>query len=138
MILDFIKNILPKTDHAFYISLYTISTISIVILYGGTYVGLSRSYGEKYLPLIITSRNILLSLFLIYFYNPFRTTYNYGRALPIFATAAGISLLLTINKFDILNLVHFFLYGIVLEKPNKPEYKLEDEHEHIKKTIQIS
>jgi hypothetical protein len=138
MNLGFLKKLIPKTEHGFYISLYTISTVLIVILYGSAYLGISRLHGNKYLPLVITSRNILLSLFLIYFYNPFRSTYNYGRALPIFATAAGISLLLTINKFDILNLVHFILYGTILEKPIKPECKLENEQEDIKKIIQIS
>jgi len=138
MNLSVLKKFIPKSDNEFWISLYTISTILFFGFYAAVYLGISKSNSEKYLPLVITSRNLLLSLFLIYFYNPFRTTYNYGRALPIFATAAGISLLLTINKFDVLNLVHFILYGTVLEKPNKSECKVENEHEIIKKAIQVS
>ena len=139
MNLSSLKNLLPKTDHEFWVSIYAMSTISILVLYAGTYLGLSRTHGDKYLPLIITSRNLLLSLFLIYFYNPFRTTYNYGRALPIFATAAGVSLLLTIKKFDILNLVNFILYGTILKKPNKSACKVENDNgEDFKKAIQVS
>lgn len=135
MNLGFLNKLVPKTDHAFYLYLYAISTALIILLYTGTYLGISFFHGKKYLPLVITSRNLLLSLFLIYFYNPFRTTYNYGRALPIFATAAGISLLLTINRFDILNLVYFMLYGVILDKPNKPECKVENERKDNKKTV---
>lgn len=135
MNLGFLNKLVPKTDQAFYLYLYAISTALIILLYTGTYLGISFFHGNKYLPLVITSRNLLLSLFLIYFYNPFRTTYNYGRALPIFATAAGISLLLTINRFDILNLVYFMLYGVILDKPNKPECKVENERKDNKKTV---
>jgi hypothetical protein len=138
MTLSLLKNLLPKTDHEFWVSIYAMSTISILVLYAGTYLGLSRTHGDKYLPLIITSRNLLLSLFLIYFYNPFRATYNYGRALPIFATAAGVSLLLTIKKFDILNLVNFVLYGTILKKPNKSACKVENDNDEVQKAIQVS
>jgi hypothetical protein len=138
MNLNFIKKLLPKTTQGFYVFIYTISTVIMIILYATAYIGISQSYGKKYLSIIVTARNILLSLFLIYFYNPFRTTYNYGQALPIFATAAGISLLLTINKFDVLNLVHFILYGDIIEKPNKTECKVENDREIFEKAIQIS
>jgi len=135
MNLGFLNKLIPQGNQAFYIYLYTISTVLIISIYSAAYLGVSWLHGQKYLPLIITSRNLLLSIFLIYFYNPFRTTYNYGRALPIFATAAGVSLLLTINRFDILNLVYFILYGVILEKPNKPECKIDNERKDNKKTI---
>jgi len=40
--------------------------------------------------------------------------------LPFFAFSAGISLLLLLDKYQILNLVHFVLYGKLLpENPKK-------------------
>jgi hypothetical protein len=119
MLKEILNKYVPKSTNDFYIMIYTVSTIFMILLYIVVYFGISENYGKKYLPLVVTLRNVILSVFLIYFYNPFRKTYEYGRALPIFATAAGISLLLTIKRFDFLNLVHFCLYGKLLEHPFK-------------------
>lgn len=137
MTLSSLKKLVPKTEHEFWVSIYAIFTVLFVSLYAAVYLRISHIHGEKYLPLVITSRNLLLSLFLIYFYNPFRATYNYGQALPVFATAAGVSLLLTIKRFDILNLIHFFLYGKILDKPVKSTCKSEDGDE-VRKALQVS
>lgn len=115
--LPLFKRFLPKSEHDFYLTLYTVLTILFIGAYTGVYFNLLRQNGEKYLPLIVTLRTLVLAFFLIYFYNPLRSSFNYGRALPIFATAAGVALLLTVTRFDILNLVHFCLYGTVLPAP---------------------
>jgi len=119
-------NLLPSSDHQIYIMLYSVLTILMVLLYGLLYLRVVQNEGYKYLPLIVTARNILLSSFLIFFYNPFRSVYTYGRALHVFAVGAAISLLLTISKFDVLNLVHFLLYGKLLTPPNNSKCKLEN------------
>jgi hypothetical protein len=68
-----------------------------------------------YLKLLSTGRTLLLAGILIFFYNPLRKTFEYGHSMPFFAFSAGISLLLLIDKHDILNLVHFILYGKAIE-----------------------
>lgn len=113
----FIKRLLPKSEHDFYLTLYTVLTILFIGAYTGIYFNLARQRGERYLPLIVTLRTLVLAFFLIYFYNPLRSSFDYGRALPIFATAAGFALLLTVTRFDMLNLVHFCLYGVILPTP---------------------
>jgi len=135
--------ILPQNEHQIYVFVYTIVTVSMVTLYAFIYLGILQNYGEKYLPLVKTVRNILLSSFLLIFYNPFRQVYNYGPALHIFAAAAGVSLLLTISRFDLLNLVHFILYGKVLENPENSCNKVDDVTKadkalQVSKTIQQS
>lgn len=114
-----IQGFLPKSQHDFYLTLYTVLTILLIGAYTGVYFNLAQKNGEKYLPLIVTLRTLVLAFFLIYFYNPLRSSFNYGRALPIFATAAGFALLLTITRHDVLNLVHFCLYGTVLPSAAK-------------------
>ena len=116
--LAFIKRFLPKSQHDLYLTLYTVLTILFIGAYTGIYFNLAQQNGEKYLPLIVTLRTLVLASFLIYFYNPLRSSFDYGRALPIFATAAGVALLLTVTRFDLLNLVHFGLYGVVLPAPS--------------------
>jgi membrane-associated HD superfamily phosphohydrolase len=135
----YIKRLIPKTEHAFYITLYNILSVLFIVVYTEIYFGASKKYDKKYLSLIITVRNILLSLFLIYFYNPLRSNFNFGPALPIFATGAGFVLLFSISRFDILNLVHFCLYGVLLENPasNNPECRIDDAT-IAKKALQVS
>jgi hypothetical protein len=116
---DIYRVFTPKNKDDFYLLIYNISTIVIIILYIVVMLRIEFGNYGKYLGIVTTVRNIFLALFLIYFYNPFRTSYNYGRILPIFATGAGIALILTITKFDILNLLHFCRYGTLLENPKK-------------------
>jgi hypothetical protein len=95
--------------------------------YGYVYFISSKKHGQKYIPLIVTTRILILAFFLIYFYNPLRSTYAYGHAMPIIASSAGISLLLLLNRFDILNLVHFMLYGDLLPENPKKVCRLEND-----------
>jgi len=125
----------PESNHDFYIMVYSVLTFFMVIFYIFVYFGVQSNYGKQYLPIVVTARNIFLGLFLVYFYNPLRSKFEYGRTLPIFATAAGLALLLTIRKYDILNLVNFCLYGQLLPDIDKSECKLDG---HPKKDIQIS
>ena len=96
-------------------------SVLLISLYSVAYVFASASqYKEKYLPLVSTARTLVLASFLIYFYNPLRTEYEYGHALPLFAFTAGITLLFLLGKYEILNLAHFLLYGKTLpEHPIK-------------------
>ena len=105
----FFKQLSHSSTHDFYIKLYQITTIVIIGLYIIVHLGLTFEYGDKYLGLLVTVRNIFLGIVLIYLYHPFRTTYNYGRFLPIIASGAGIALLLTVKKMDLINLYNFFL-----------------------------
>jgi hypothetical protein len=104
----FFKKLSHSSTHDFYIKLYQITTIVIIGLYLIVHLGLTFEYGDKYLGLLVTVRNIFLGILLIYLYHPFRTTYNYGRFLPIIASGAGIALLLTVKKMDLINLYNFF------------------------------
>lgn len=104
----FFKQLSHSSMHDFYIKLYQITTIVIIGLYLAVYLGLTFEFGDKYLGLLVTVRNIFLGIVLIYLYHPFRTTYNYGRFLPIIASGAGIALLLTVKKTDLINLYNFF------------------------------
>ncbi len=131
MFLSLIKPYIPKNInyHNLYISIYTALTILLFIVYGIIYFRVTKKdTGEKYIPIIVTVRTIILSSFLIYFYNPLRSKFDYGHALPIFATAAGVALLLTLSRFDIMNLVHFCLYGKVLPPQSNPECKVDNEN----------
>ena len=98
--------------------LFTVLTVFMVLLYVLVYLGAIAHSGDKYIPLIVTARTLILSGFLLWFYNPFRTKFEYGHALPTFAFAAGIALLLFLDKFQIENLVHFLLYAEVLPGPD--------------------
>lgn len=95
---------------------YFLTTITILIVSGYSYLYFiaQSQYGEKYLPLLITGRSLILALFLIYFYNPLRSKFEYGPSMPFFAFSAGISLILLQKKYDLLNMAHFLLYGKVL------------------------
>lgn len=94
-------------------------TIVIVLCYVYAYFMAETKYGNKYIPLLATSRALLLAGFLIIFYNPLRSEFDYGRSLPFFAFSAGVSLLLLLDKYEVLNLVHFLLYGNLL--PDNPK-----------------
>jgi hypothetical protein len=96
-------------------------TILVVSGYGYVYFISKTKYGDKYLPLLTTGRALILSGFLIYFYNPLRTKFEYGPSMPFFAFSAGISLFFLLKRYDILNLVHFLLYGELL--PEDPSLK---------------
>jgi phosphatidylglycerophosphate synthase len=99
--------------------LLLILSVSIITSYIYIYISAKREYGEKYVPIIITARTLVLAAFLIFFYNPLRSKFEYGRSLPLFAFTAGITLLLFLDRYQILNLVHFCLYGDVL--PARPK-----------------
>lgn len=104
----FFKKLSHSSAHDFYIKLYQITTFVIIGLYIIVHLGLTFEFGDKYLGLLVTVRNIFLGIVLIYLYHPFRTTYNYGRFLPVLASGAGIALLLTVKKTDLINLYNFF------------------------------
>ena len=95
---------------------YFLTTLSVIVVIGYclVYFNARAQYGEKYLTLIATARSLILALFLIYFYNPFRTKFEYGPSMPFFAFSAGISLIILQKKYDLLNMTHFILYGDVL------------------------
>jgi uncharacterized membrane protein YjfL (UPF0719 family) len=99
--------------------LLMILSASVMIFYVVIYLGALKQTGDKYVPLLVTARTLVLAGFLLYFYNPLRSKFEYGRALPTFAFAAGVSLLLFLDKFQIENLVHFILYQNVLPVPEK-------------------
>jgi uncharacterized membrane protein YjfL (UPF0719 family) len=99
--------------------LLAVVTIIMYGLYIFAYLGILKVYGEQYIPLLVTLRTLILAGFLLYFYNPFRSSFSYGPALPTFAFTAGISLLLFLKKYDIENLVHFILHGQLLPVPDK-------------------
>ena len=108
----FVKQFLQQS---WYEKAFIISTFLLFSLYGYAYVIAKNSVKEKtYIPLIITARTLFLSAFLIFFYNPFRSTYEYGHALPLFTFSAGITMLFFIDKYAILNLTHFLLYGEIM------------------------
>jgi hypothetical protein len=111
--------VIPGDIKDFYQYIFLFSTIVMFATYAYVYIGSQREYGNKYIPLIVTARTLILAVFLIFFYNPLRSTFEYGRSMPTFAFAAGISLLLLTDKYQVLNLVHFCLYGELL--PQKPK-----------------
>lgn len=101
------------------------STVLLIVLYFSTYTIAKKDPRlQRYIPLITTLRTLFLSGFLIFFYNPLRSTFEYGRALPIFSFSAGITILLLVDRYDILNLTHFMLYGDVLPPNPKKECRL--------------
>lgn len=104
----------------------TILTVVLMGTYAYAYYISRTNDGRKYIPLIATTRIIVTASFLIYFYNPLRSTFEYGHALPIIAFSAGISLLLLINRYDILNLAYFMLYGQILPEEPKKVCRLEN------------
>jgi hypothetical protein len=104
----------------------TVLTIVLIATYAYAYYISTTRNGHKYIPLITTTRIIVTATFLIYFYNPLRSTFEYGHALPIIAFSAGVSLLLLINRYDILNLAHFILYGQILPENPKKNCRLEN------------
>ena len=96
-----------------------ILTSIIVIGYCYMYIVSKSIYGDKYLPLLSTGRTLILATFLLYFYNPLRTEFEYGPSMPFFVFSAGITLLFLLKRYEILNLVNFLLYGELLpEDPN--------------------
>jgi hypothetical protein len=109
-----------------YVLILTALTVVLILTYAYAYYISTKFQGERYIPLISTTRIIVTAAFLIYFYNPLRSTFEYGHALPIIAFSAGISLLLLVNRFDLLNLAHFMLYGQLLPENPKKICRLEN------------
>ena len=107
------------SSHDIFEYILTGCTILVFFFYAYAYVMAEKKYGDKYIPLIDTTRTLVLAGFLIYFYNPLRTQFDYGPSMPFFAFTAGITLLFLLDKYDILNLVHYALYGELL--PDKPK-----------------
>lgn len=125
--------------HELYIKLYQITTIVIIVLYIIVHLGLTFEFGDKYLGLLVTVRNIFLGIVLIYLYNPFRTTYNYGRFLPILASGAGVALLLTVKKTDLSNLYNFFFNRpVIVNTAKNVNSNIEQTQTHADKEIQVS
>ena len=92
----------------------TILSVLIVVSYCYMYVISKTHYGNKYIPILETGRTLVLAGFLLYFYNPLHSEFEYGRSMPFFAFSAGVSLIFLLKKYDVLNLVHFVLYGQLL------------------------
>ena len=103
-------------------------TILLFFVYVISYLFASYQYGQLYLPLIMTARTIVLASFLIYFYNPLRTKYEYGHSLPLFAFTAGITLLLSLERYQVLDLFHFLIYGKTIPENPKKVCRLEEEN----------
>jgi len=99
--------------------LLVVVTIVLYSFYIFAYLGILKVYGEEYITLLVTLRTLILAGFLLYFYNPLRSSFSYGPALPTFAFTAGISLLLFLDRYDIENLFHFILHDKLLHKPDK-------------------
>jgi hypothetical protein len=100
---------------SWYEKVLIISTVLLFSLYGYTYfIANNSEEKKKYIPMLITARTLFLSGFLLFFYNPLRTSFEYGHALPLFTFSAGITLLLLVDKYEVLNLTHFMLYGETL------------------------
>lgn len=117
-----------------YVIILTTLTIILICTYAYVYYISTTSKGQKYLPLISTTRIIVTAAFLIYFYNPLRSTFEYGHALPIIAFSAGVSLLLLLNRYDLLNLAHFMIYGDILPEQPKKVCRLEND---IGQTVEV-
>ena len=103
-----------KITQPWYEVLLMVLTGVIVTTYIYVYISAKREYGDKYLPLIITGRTLILASFLIFFYNPLRSEFQYGRSLPFLAFTAGMTLISFLDKYQVLSLVHFVLYGDIL------------------------
>lgn len=118
-------------SHSWFQYLLTGTTILIATFYIIAYIGIRNKYGNKFVPLLRTIRTLILACFMIYFYNPFRSKFSYGKSLPTMAFAAGTALLLSLERFDILNLVHFLLYGDVIPAEPKKVCRLENAPGHV-------
>lgn len=93
-----------------YVFILEIMTGLIVLLYIFTYIYTVQKLDPEYLRLLSTARTLLLASILIFFYNPLRTSFDYGSSMPFFAFSAGVSLIFLLNREDILHLVQFILY----------------------------
>lgn len=112
--------ILKLSSQDWFHYILTFCTILIISIYAYAHFIAETKYGQKYIVLLSTTRTLVLAGFLMYFYNPLRSQFDYGRSLPFFAFSAGVTMVLLLDKFQILNLVHFILYGDILpEKPQK-------------------
>jgi uncharacterized membrane protein len=118
--------VIPGDIKDWYQYIFLFFTVLMFSTYAYVYIGSQREYGNKYIPIIVTARTLILASFLIFFYNPLRATFEYGRSMPTFAFAAGISLLLLTDKYQVLNLVHYCLYGELLPQKPKKICKLVD------------
>jgi hypothetical protein len=74
-------NITITSKDYFKIFLMILTSI-IVIGYCYMYIVSRNMYGDKYLPLLSTGRTLILAGFLLYFYNPLRTQFEYGPSMP--------------------------------------------------------
>ena len=124
--MEFVRQYVKEfSKQKWYEQAFFASTVLLIVLYFSTYtIAKNDPRLQRYIPLITTLRTLFLSAFLIFFYNPLRSTFEYGRALPIFAFSAGITILLLVDRYDILNLTHFMLYGDVLPPNPKKECRL--------------
>jgi uncharacterized membrane protein len=122
--------VIPGDPKDWYQYIFSFLTILMIAFYIYVYIGSQKAYGDKYIPLIVTARTLILATFLIFFYNPLRSTFEYGRSMPTFAFAAGVSLLLLIDKYQILSLVHYCLYGELLPQHPKKVCRFEDATGH--------
>jgi hypothetical protein len=95
-------------------------TVIIVIVYIFTYIYTLKKLDPAYLTLLSTARTLILAIILIYFYHPFHKSYHYGHSMPFFAFSAGVSLLLLLDRNNILNLLHFLLYGKLMDNKIQP------------------
>jgi len=102
-------------------------TALMIVTYIYVYISAKREYGDKYVPLIITGRTLILATFLIFFYNPLRSEFQYWPSLPFLAFTAGITLISFLDKYQILNIVHFVLYGDILPMHPKKVCRLEND-----------
>lgn len=120
------KSIFKLKPQDWYVIILTTLTAILILTYAYAYYISTKPNSRKYIPLISTTRVIVIAAFLIYFYNPLRETFEYGHALPIIAFSAGISLLLLVNRYDLLNMAHFLIYGEVLPENPKKVCRLEN------------
>ena len=95
-------------------------TVLIILVYIFTYIYTFKKLDPVYLTLLSTARTIILAFILIYFYHPLHKSYEYGHSMPFFAFSAGVSLLLLLDRHNILNLFHFLLYGKLMDNKIQP------------------
>jgi hypothetical protein len=121
--MDFVRQYIKEfAKQKWYEQVFFVSTVLLVVFYLSAYtIAKNNPILQRYLPLFRTLRTLFLSAILLFFYNPLRSSFEFGRALPIFAFSAGITILLLVDRYDILNLLHFLLYGDVLPPNPKKE-----------------
>ena len=103
-----------RNSDAYFKIFLTTLTVLIIASYCYVYVISKTHYGDKYISILSTGRTLILASFLLFFYNPLRSKFEYGHSMPFFAFSAGVSLIFLLKKYDILNFVNFILYGVLL------------------------